>query len=100
MPRDNITQGLSVMANVCFEMVLNKRFDSDTTNMFCLRAMTGNVVVRARLLSLCVCLCVFFVFILFVVCVAEISGAIILYDHIHLQGAFIKKSPINVTIQT
>ena len=60
VPRDNITQGLSVMANVCFEMVLNKRFDSDTTNMFCLRAMTGNVVVRARLLSLCVCLCVFF----------------------------------------
>jgi len=63
VPRDNITQGLSVMANVCFEMVLNKKFDSDTTNMFCLRAMTG---------------------------------AIILYDHIHLQGAFVKKSPINM----
>jgi len=61
--RDNVTQGLSVMANVCFEMVLNKKFDSDQTNMFCLRAMTG---------------------------------AIILYDHIHAQGAFIKKSPINM----
>lgn len=36
--------GLSVMANICFEMVLNKKFDSDTTNMFCLRAMTGSII--------------------------------------------------------
>jgi hypothetical protein len=61
--RDNVTAGLSVMANVCFEMVLNKKFDKDQTNMFCLRAMTG---------------------------------AIILYDHIHALGAFVKKSPINM----
>ena len=39
------------------------RFEADGTNMMCLRAMTG---------------------------------AIILFDHLHAQGAFIRKSPINV----
>jgi len=61
--RENVTQGLAVMANVCFEMVMGKKFDKDETNMFCLRAMTGSII---------------------------------LYDHIHPQGAFVKKSPINM----
>ena len=51
------------MANVCQDMVAKKKFQPDQTNMFCLRAMTG---------------------------------AIILFDHLHAQGAFVKKSPINV----
>lgn len=63
VPRENVTNALSVMGNVCQDMVAKKRFDSDATNMFCLRAMTG---------------------------------AIILFDHLHPQGAFAKKTPINI----
>jgi len=63
VPRDNVTTALAVMANVCQDMVAKKKFDNDATNMFCLRAMTG---------------------------------AIILYDHLHPQGAFVKKSPVNI----
>jgi hypothetical protein len=58
-----VTEGLAVMANVCYEMVLNKKFEAEATNMFCLRAMTGSII---------------------------------LYDHIHPAGAFVKKSPINI----
>eukprot|EP01114_Cavostelium_apophysatum_P010203 TRINITY_DN2369_c0_g1_i1.p1 TRINITY_DN2369_c0_g1~~TRINITY_DN2369_c0_g1_i1.p1 ORF type:complete len:314 (-),score=93.21 TRINITY_DN2369_c0_g1_i1:112-1053(-) len=63
VPRDNVTEALATMANVCHDMVFKKKFDADNTNMFCLRAMTG---------------------------------AIILYDHLSAQGAFAKKSPINI----
>jgi len=63
VPRDNVTTALATMANVCFDMVFKKKFEADSTNMFCLRAMTG---------------------------------AIILFDHLHPQGAFAKKSPINI----
>lgn len=63
IPRENVTAALATMANVCHAMVDKKKFDSEKTNMFCLRAMTG---------------------------------AIILYDHLHGQGAFAKKSQINV----
>jgi len=63
VPRENVTTALSTMANVCSDMVTKKKFDSDATNMFCLRSMTG---------------------------------AIILFDHLHSQGAFIKKSPIQI----
>jgi hypothetical protein len=65
VPRDNVTAALAVLANVCHDMVENKRFESAETNMFCLRSMTG---------------------------------AIILFDHINEQGAFMKRSPINVTL--
>jgi len=61
--RDNVTIALATMANVCHDMVHQKKFEADSTNMFCLRAMTG---------------------------------AIILFDHLHSQGAFAKKSPINI----
>ena len=61
--RDNVTTALATMANVCHDMVHQKKFEADSTNMFCLRAMTG---------------------------------AIILFDHLHTQGAFAKKSPINI----
>lgn len=63
IPRDNVTAALGMMANVCQAMVFNKKFASDDTNMFCLRAMTG---------------------------------AIILFDHVDLQGAFHRKSPVNI----
>lgn len=63
VPRENVTTALATMANVCNDMVAKKKFESDTVNMFCLRAMTG---------------------------------AIILFDHLHAQGAFSKKSPINI----
>eukprot|EP01119_Soliformovum_irregulare_P008505 TRINITY_DN21627_c0_g1_i1.p1 TRINITY_DN21627_c0_g1~~TRINITY_DN21627_c0_g1_i1.p1 ORF type:complete len:314 (-),score=65.70 TRINITY_DN21627_c0_g1_i1:91-1032(-) len=63
VPRDNVTNALATMANVCQDMVAKKKFEADTTNMMCLRAMTG---------------------------------AIILFDHLHSQGAFVKKSPIMI----
>ena len=61
--RENVTEALSTMANVCHEMVLNKKFPSDDTNMFCLRCMTGSII---------------------------------LFDHLHAQGAFSKRSPIHI----
>jgi hypothetical protein len=63
VPRENVTNALSTMANACHDMVFKKKFELDNTNMFCLRAMTG---------------------------------AIILFDHLHSSGAFAKKSPINI----
>lgn len=63
VPRDNVTTALATMANVCQEMISQKKFQQDATNMFCLRAMTG---------------------------------AVILFDHLHNLGAFSKKSPINI----
>jgi len=62
-PRENVTAALAAMANVCQGMVINKKFSSDQTNMFCLRAMTG---------------------------------AVILFDHVDAQGAFSKKTPVNI----
>jgi len=63
VPKENVTQALAVLANVCYDMVVKQRFSSAETNMFCLRSMTG---------------------------------AIILFDHIAEQGAFTKRSSINV----
>jgi hypothetical protein len=63
VPRENVTNALAAMSNVCQDMVAKKKFEADATNMMCLRAMTG---------------------------------AIILFDHLHAQGAFAKKSPINI----
>jgi len=44
IPRDNVTTALATMANVCSEMIFQKKFESDQINMFCLRAMTGSVI--------------------------------------------------------
>jgi len=63
VPQQNVTTALGIMACVCEEMVAGRKFASDDTNMFCLRCMTG---------------------------------AIILYDHLHEQGAFCKRSVINI----
>lgn len=63
VPRDNVTNALSMMANCCHDMVSKKKFEGDQLNMFCLRCMTG---------------------------------AIILFDHLHPNGAFNKKSPVNM----
>lgn len=63
VPRENVTNALAVMANVCQEMVDKKTFQSEETNMFCLRCMTGSII---------------------------------LFDHLHAQGAFSKKTPIHI----
>jgi len=45
VPRDNVTMALATMANVCQDMiVVQKRFTNEATNMFCLRSMTGSVI--------------------------------------------------------
>lgn len=44
IPAEKVTEGLAVMANVCYEMVLNKKFSQEATNLFCLRAMTGSII--------------------------------------------------------
>jgi len=63
VPRDNVVTALATIANVCHTMVDTRKFESPEVNLFCLRAMTG---------------------------------AIILYDHIHPNGAFTRKSQINI----
>lgn len=63
VPRENVTVALATMANVCHDMVEKKKFPNDATNMFCLRAMVGSII---------------------------------LYDHVSEQGAFVKRSPVNV----
>lgn len=63
VPRDNVTTALATVANVCHDMVAKKKFESDTTNMMCLRAMTGSII---------------------------------LFDHLHAQGAFVRRSPIMI----
>jgi len=63
VPRDNVTMALATMANVCQEMVFQKKINQDHLNMFCLRSMTG---------------------------------AVILFDHLHNLGAFSRRSPINI----
>jgi hypothetical protein len=57
--RERVTLLLATMANVCSAMVSSK----EETNMFCLRAMTGSII---------------------------------LFDHLHPQGAFLKRSPIHL----
>lgn len=42
--RDNVTNALATMANVCHEMVEKKNFSNPETNMFCLRSMTGSII--------------------------------------------------------
>jgi len=52
VPRDNVTTALSTMANVCHDMVFKKKFSTDGTNMFCLRAMTGSIILFDHLHSI------------------------------------------------
>eukprot|EP01104_Vermistella_antarctica_P005710 TRINITY_DN1624_c0_g1_i2.p1 TRINITY_DN1624_c0_g1~~TRINITY_DN1624_c0_g1_i2.p1 ORF type:complete len:310 (+),score=85.09 TRINITY_DN1624_c0_g1_i2:157-1086(+) len=44
MARDNVTCALATMANTFQEMVEQRRFDSEEKNMFCLRSMTGSII--------------------------------------------------------
>jgi len=44
VPRENVTNALATMANICQEMVERKTFDTVETNMFCLRSMTGSII--------------------------------------------------------
>jgi len=39
-----VVAGFSLMANVCLDMVEKSRFTNSKTNMFCLRGMTGSIV--------------------------------------------------------
>jgi len=49
VPQDNLTTALALMASVCEDMVTNKRFNNDNTNMFCLRCMTGAIILYDHL---------------------------------------------------
>jgi hypothetical protein len=60
---DSVCSALSVMAGSCRDMLRNKQFSQESTNLFCLRSM---------------------------------CSSIILFDILDGQGAFHKKSPINV----
>eukprot|EP01105_Mastigella_eilhardi_P028649 TRINITY_DN95_c0_g1_i1.p2 TRINITY_DN95_c0_g1~~TRINITY_DN95_c0_g1_i1.p2 ORF type:complete len:283 (+),score=107.62 TRINITY_DN95_c0_g1_i1:228-1076(+) len=42
--RDNVVGALGNMANICLDMVDKHKFSSNETNMFCLRAMTGAII--------------------------------------------------------
>lgn len=44
VPRENVTNALATMANICQEMVEKKTFENTDTNMFCLRSMTGSII--------------------------------------------------------
>ena len=44
VPRDNVTDALAQMANICCDMVTRAKFSSNETNMFCLRSMTGAII--------------------------------------------------------
>jgi len=44
VPRENVTTALATMANVCHDMVEQKKFTRDNINMFCLRAMVGSII--------------------------------------------------------
>lgn len=44
VPRENVTNALATMANICQEMVEKRSFDNKETNMFCLRSMTGSII--------------------------------------------------------
>jgi len=50
--KDNVVNGLGIMANICQEMVDKKKFESEKTNMFCLRAMTGCIILFDHLHTL------------------------------------------------
>jgi hypothetical protein len=63
IPRENVTSALATLANVCHDMVAEKKFTQEHYNMLSLRAMVGSII---------------------------------LYDHVSEQGAFVKKSPINI----
>jgi len=42
--RTQVVSGFSLMANVCLDMVEKNKFTNVKTNMFCLRGMTGSIV--------------------------------------------------------
>jgi len=42
--KDDIIHGLSLLANVCLDMVEKGSFDDNQLNMFCLRAMTAAII--------------------------------------------------------
>jgi len=50
--QESVGTALAMMANVCQSMVANKKFASDATNMFCLRAMTGAIILFDQVDSL------------------------------------------------
>ena len=51
VPRENVTDALATMASVCQEMVQKGNFQNKETNMFCLRSMTGSIILFDHLHS-------------------------------------------------
>jgi len=44
VPRDNVTSALATLANVCHDMVQNKRFSKEAYTLLSLRAMVGAII--------------------------------------------------------
>lgn len=44
LPLENVTKALACYANICADMVEKRRFANQETSMFCLRVMTGAIV--------------------------------------------------------
>lgn len=49
VPKENVTVALAFMANICQDMVAKKKFDNENTLMFCLRGMTGAIILYDHL---------------------------------------------------
>jgi len=50
--KTQVVAGFSLMANVCLDMVEKNRFTNSKTNMFCLRGMTGSIILVDHIDSL------------------------------------------------
>lgn len=59
----HVPKVLATIANVCLHLVKSKKFNDPATDLLCVRAMVG---------------------------------CIVLFDHITLEGAFVKRSGINI----
>jgi len=45
LTKQEIIQGLSLLANVCLDMVQNNKFEDVSLNIYCLRAMTASIII-------------------------------------------------------
>ena len=43
---ESVAETLSTMANVCLSMVTTSKFESEETNLFCLRVMAGSIIIH------------------------------------------------------
>jgi hypothetical protein len=48
----DVVSGFTLLANICLGMVEKGQFTNQTTNLFCLRAMTASIVLVGMLATL------------------------------------------------